>query len=119
MVYPLTVFFLKCDLPLPRAKRGRGAVGSRMDETGPYPSAHSLPEDSSNVRVKEEWEQRIIGPSREFGERKLMDSKKHRTKKEKVDEADCTSNHKVKRREKKKKKHRSLHSKSKKKSDAL
>lgn len=102
-----------------RIKRGRGAVGSRMDDTGPYPSAHCLSEDHSDVRVKEEWEQRIIGPSLEFGERHLIDAKQRRTKKDQVDQAECTSDHMKKKREKKKKKHRSLHKKSKKKDDAL
>ncbi|KAL3676947.1 hypothetical protein R1sor_026895 [Riccia sorocarpa] len=46
-----------------RVKRGRGAVGSRMDETGPYlplpqPGQAVMPD----VRVKEDWEERIAGP---------------------------------------------------------
>ncbi|KAJ0968145.1 hypothetical protein J5N97_025062 [Dioscorea zingiberensis] len=52
-----------------RTKRGRGAVGSRMDESGPQilstPSnnheQHSL---SPDVRVKERWEMRIVGPEK-------------------------------------------------------
>eukprot|EP01018_Ginkgo_biloba_P014392 Gb_41734 [translate_table: standard] len=49
-----------------RAKRGRGAVGSRMDEPGPYlmpregESSSPVPPE---VRVKEDWEQGVIGPS--------------------------------------------------------
>lgn len=49
-----------------RAKRGRGAVGSRMDETGPYLMSNeekSSPKILSDMRLKEDWEQRIIGPS--------------------------------------------------------
>ena len=49
-----------------RAKRGRGAVGSRMDETGPYLMSHEGKSSSkvlSDMRLKEDWEQRIIGPS--------------------------------------------------------
>lgn len=49
-----------------RAKRGRGAVGSRMDETGPYLMSHEGESSSkvlSDMRLKEDWEQRIIGPS--------------------------------------------------------
>ncbi|XP_059653093.1 uncharacterized protein LOC132300146 [Cornus florida] len=51
-----------------RVKRGRGTVGSRMDETGPY-----LPRSSdgkgklldSNLRVGEEWENRaVLGPAK-------------------------------------------------------
>ncbi|KAJ8476843.1 hypothetical protein OPV22_020570 [Ensete ventricosum] len=51
-----------------RAKRGRGAVGSRMDEAGPYISQTCSDQDghspSHDVRVKEEWENRILGPEK-------------------------------------------------------
>ncbi|XP_043718450.1 uncharacterized protein LOC122666316 [Telopea speciosissima] len=52
-----------------RVKRGRGAVGSRMDETGPYPPPSSLDSKDKllvrpDVRVKEEWEQRVLGPEK-------------------------------------------------------
>ncbi|XP_077235483.1 uncharacterized protein LOC143877363 [Tasmannia lanceolata] len=45
-----------------RVKRGRGAIGSRMDEPGPYllPSSSQ----SSDMRVVEEWEQRVFGPEK-------------------------------------------------------
>eukprot|EP01018_Ginkgo_biloba_P034428 Gb_14419 [translate_table: standard] len=49
-----------------RAKRGRGAVGSRMDEPGPYLVPHECESSSQvppEVRVKEDWERRVIGPS--------------------------------------------------------
>ncbi|GLJ14719.1 hypothetical protein SUGI_0238570 [Cryptomeria japonica] len=49
-----------------RAKRGRGVVGSRMDERGPYlmsSAGESSLTGPSEVRVKEDWEQRIVGPS--------------------------------------------------------
>ncbi|XP_058077179.1 uncharacterized protein LOC131225630 isoform X1 [Magnolia sinica] len=52
-----------------RVKRGRGAIGSRMDEPGPF-----LPSSSSDskgkflvnheMRVVEEWEQRVLGPEK-------------------------------------------------------
>ncbi|KAJ6821488.1 arginine/serine-rich coiled-coil protein 2-like [Iris pallida] len=54
-----------------RAKRGRGAIGSRMDEPGPYPS--STPSNpyadgkhlvNTDTRSKEEWECRILGPEK-------------------------------------------------------
>lgn len=48
-----------------RTKRGRGSVGSRMDETGPYLMSNeekSSPKILSDMRLKEDWEQRIIGP---------------------------------------------------------
>ncbi|XP_042477600.1 hepatoma-derived growth factor-related protein 2-like [Macadamia integrifolia] len=52
-----------------RVKRGRGAVGSRMDETGPYLPPSSLDSKDKllvrpDVRVKEEWEQRVLGPEK-------------------------------------------------------
>jgi len=48
-----------------RAKRGRGSVGSRMDETGPYLISNEAKSSSkvlSDMQLKEDWEQRIIGP---------------------------------------------------------
>lgn len=50
-----------------RVKRGRGAIGSRMDEPGPYlPSSDSKGKLVANpdVRVVEEWEQRVLGPEK-------------------------------------------------------
>ncbi|KAK9286279.1 hypothetical protein L1049_014669 [Liquidambar formosana] len=49
-----------------RVKRGRGAVGSRMDETGPYlpPDPKEKLSTSPDVRVREEWERRILGPEK-------------------------------------------------------
>lgn len=49
-----------------RLKRGRGAVGSRMDEAGPYQSSQVDKQLSSaprpDERLKDDWEERIIGP---------------------------------------------------------
>ncbi|MCL7021607.1 hypothetical protein MKW94_023667 [Papaver nudicaule] len=52
-----------------RVKRGRGAVGSRMDETGPYlPSSSDLDPKgkflatSVDARVREDREHRALGP---------------------------------------------------------
>ncbi|KAF8379291.1 hypothetical protein HHK36_028724 [Tetracentron sinense] len=50
-----------------RVKRGRGAIGSRMDETGPYlPPSVSQEKLFANhdVRVKEEWESRVLLPEK-------------------------------------------------------
>lgn len=51
-----------------RAKRGRGAIGSRMDETGPYVASLSNHNNDLSpppeVRVKEEWERRVLGPEK-------------------------------------------------------
>lgn len=46
-----------------RVKRGRGAVGSRMDETGPYlaPSADSNGKLSTSDDV---WQHRVFGPEK-------------------------------------------------------
>lgn len=80
-----------------RAKRGRGAIGSRMDEPGPYPSAISLDRNGGKLlaepdtREKEEWERRILGPekpgfikSRELSPEEVRDkdssNKKHHSK---------------------------------------
>lgn len=55
---------------LSRTKRGRGAVGSRMDEPGPYPLATSCddgawkPSSDAEMRQKEDWERRILGPEK-------------------------------------------------------
>ncbi|KAL5718260.1 hypothetical protein ACHQM5_011183 [Ranunculus cassubicifolius] len=44
-----------------RVKRGRGGVGARMDEPGPY-----LPRSSASpdLREKEDWERRVLGPEK-------------------------------------------------------
>lgn len=46
-------------------KRGRGAVGSRMDEPGPYRARSEGP--TTDTRQNEDWEERIarpvVGPS--------------------------------------------------------
>lgn len=50
-----------------RAKRGRGAIGSRMDEPGPYlPSTADtdLSLTSSEPNFRERWESRILGPEK-------------------------------------------------------
>ncbi|KAF7058932.1 hypothetical protein CFC21_065898 [Triticum aestivum] len=50
-----------------RVKRGRGAVGSRMDEPGPYlkDSSHCRDkEPSPDIRLEEKWERRVQGPER-------------------------------------------------------
>lgn len=52
-----------------RVKRGRGAVGSRMDEAGPYLPHCSHSKDrlltNPDLRVREEWEHRVVlGPEK-------------------------------------------------------
>lgn len=104
-----------------RVKRGRGTVGSRMDETGPYPLPHLGHQHVLDVRIKEDWEDRVIGPSREVDKGQSVESKERKKRKRKVDEDEDYSkeelNSDLKKKEKRrsKKKHRSLHKKSKKK----
>ncbi|CAL5079247.1 unnamed protein product [Urochloa decumbens] len=50
-----------------RVKRGRGAIGSRMDELGPYLDSSSRGHDnepSPDIRVEEKWERRVQGPEK-------------------------------------------------------
>ncbi|CAL5089379.1 unnamed protein product [Urochloa decumbens] len=50
-----------------RVKRGRGAIGSRMDELGPYLDSSSRGHDSEpspDIRVEEKWERRVQGPEK-------------------------------------------------------
>lgn len=50
-----------------RAKRGRGDIGSRMDESGPYSLRASSRQNDNmgdGVRTKEDWESRILGPEK-------------------------------------------------------
>ncbi|KAJ9561187.1 hypothetical protein OSB04_006347 [Centaurea solstitialis] len=85
-----------------RAKRGRGAIGSRMDETGPY-----LPDSKGKMEYRESSENRaVLGPEKPRNlksdsssdeERERRGSKKHCRKHRSKDEK--------KRREKKRSKH--------------
>uniref|UniRef100_A0A0A8YAG2 Uncharacterized protein n=1 Tax=Arundo donax TaxID=35708 RepID=A0A0A8YAG2_ARUDO len=50
-----------------RVKRGRGTVGSRMDEPGPYLDSSSRRQDngpSPDFRVEEKWECQVQGPEK-------------------------------------------------------
>uniref|UniRef100_A0ACD5U8A9 Uncharacterized protein n=7 Tax=Avena sativa TaxID=4498 RepID=A0ACD5U8A9_AVESA len=50
-----------------RVKRGRGAIGSRMDELGPYLKASVHCQDnehSADTCLEEKWERRVQGPER-------------------------------------------------------
>lgn len=61
---PYDFLFLSANLLLlchfGRVKRGRGVVGSRMDEPGPY--CAGKPALGSESRLKEDWEDRIARP---------------------------------------------------------
>lgn len=96
-----------------RAKRGRGAVGSRMDETGPYLPEEPKGKDLDDIGYNEWWDNRgVIGPKRphslraksssdsdcsERREKRDCSRKKHRSKEKSKD--------KKKKREKKRSKH--------------
>lgn len=93
-----------CSCVFARVKRGRGAIGSRMDEPGPYlttpPSGRRDNSSSLDVPV-EEWKRRVHGPEKplffrskssdEFqstskhqrGEKRKNDSNREREEKEK------------------------------------
>lgn len=52
-----------------RVKRGRGGVGARMDEPGPYlprsdSDYRSKISENPDIREKEEWERRVLGPEK-------------------------------------------------------
>ncbi|CAM8935268.1 unnamed protein product [Rhodiola kirilowii] len=70
-----------------RAKRGRGAVGSRMDEPGPYlPSVAGQSLTSSETNFRERWESRVLGPekpSQSIKEEVVLD-REQRTKSDKL-----------------------------------
>ncbi|KAL6639553.1 hypothetical protein ACP70R_023283 [Stipagrostis hirtigluma subsp. patula] len=110
-----------------RVKRGRGAIGSRMDEPGPYLDAspsHRDNEPSPDTRLEEKWERQVQGPEkplffrskspddhwcRETLDRRPSSSepqskKQKKSKSEKKDKRD-----KKKKKEKKKSKHRHHH----------
>ncbi|KVI10871.1 uncharacterized protein LOC112504598 [Cynara cardunculus var. scolymus] len=89
-----------------RAKRGRGAVGSRMDETGPY-LPDSKGKSADDIGYRESWDNRaILGPEKPPNlksnsysdeERERRGSRKHKSKEKSKD--------KKKKREKKRSKH--------------
>lgn len=78
LVFLLKFVFLTNNLfVFPRRKRGKGAIGSRMDEPGPYLST-SLNDNErlllpADMREKEEWEKRIVGPEKPS----FMQTKEH------------------------------------------
>ncbi|XP_062188085.1 uncharacterized protein LOC133891386 [Phragmites australis] len=113
-----------------RVKRGRGAIGSRMDEPGPYLDSSSHRQGngpSPDIRLEEKWERRVQGPEKpsflrsksldDYWHRETLDgrpsssepqSKKEKKKKlEKKDERDKSI-----KKDKKKSKHRHHHHKS-------
>ncbi|KAM7470552.1 hypothetical protein LguiA_008735 [Lonicera macranthoides] len=103
-----------------RAKRGRGTVGSRMDETGPYLPLSSDSKGKGlanpNVGSREEWENRVVlGPqkpstlklyeSSESDSDSDSDSRRDRRKKEKkVSSKQHSRKHRLKKKSKDKKK---------------
>ncbi|CAL4894798.1 unnamed protein product [Urochloa decumbens] len=110
-----------------RVKRGRGAVGSRMDEPGPF--LDLLPhrkdnEPSPDIRVEEKWERRVQGPEKpsflrskspdDYWQKEELDGKpsssEPQSKKEKKRKSDKKDRRdKNKEKHKKKSKHRHHH----------
>lgn len=106
-------------------KRGRGAIGSRMDEPGPYlDSSHRLGKGPSpDIRAEQKWERQVQGPEKpsffrskssndhlckETSDERALSSEPHSKKDKKIkSEKKVTKN---KRKEKdKKSKHRHGH----------
>ncbi|GJN03174.1 hypothetical protein PR202_ga20584 [Eleusine coracana subsp. coracana] len=88
-----------------RVKRGRGAIGSRMDEPGPFldSSRHQGNEPSPDIRVEEKWERRVQGPEKPlFLRSKSPDDHWHReASDEKPSSSDPHSKKEKKRKEEK------------------
>lgn len=112
-----------------RVKRGRGAVGSRMDEPGPYLNVASRSQENepnADTRVEEKWERRVQGPEKplslrsrspdDYWRREALDGepsspelhKKKEKKKEKSSEKKDRKERR-KKKDKKKSKHRHHH----------
>ncbi|TKY71566.1 hypothetical protein E2542_SST00298 [Spatholobus suberectus] len=93
-----------------RTKRGRGAVGPRMDETGPYLPPHSDGEPSTSSDVREH--RVIYGPERPVPLRSCESSeeedlhKERRKKSKKSHSRSSDKEHSKKRRSKDKSKHK-------------
>ncbi|KAJ4775319.1 G patch domain protein [Rhynchospora pubera] len=92
-----------------RVKRGRGEIGSRMDEPGPYLHPTDL-SDSSNVQFEHEQARRVLGPEKPLSlrsssekNRKEKSSSKDKKKKEKKEKKE---KHKQKKRKEERSKHR-------------
>lgn len=111
-----------------RVKRGRGAIGSRMDEPGPYlkTSPHCRDrEPSPDIRLEEKWERRVQGPERPlflrskspddswhretFLDNKASSSSESHRKKENKKERKSEKKERKERKDKKKSKHHHRH----------
>lgn len=94
-----------------RVKRGRGAIGSRMDEPGPYPLPQPGRPHLPDVHVKEDWEDRfrspVAGPLREVERDQLLDSKRHKKKRCKDSDMEGLVEEEILRSQQKEKKQRS------------
>jgi hypothetical protein len=109
-----------------RVKRGRGAIGSRMDEPGPFldPSRRQGREPNPDTLVEDKWERRVQGPEkplflkskppddhwrREGSEDEKPSSSETYSKKEKKRKTDKNGEREKKKKKKKKSKHRHHH----------
>lgn len=97
-----------------RVKRGRGAVGSRMDETGPFLPPDSKEKLSSpDLRVKRDWERHVLGPEKPYSrnicdssEEEVDEDKREKSKKShsgRSHKQDCTKHRSKKSSDKKRK----------------
>ncbi|KAL5196584.1 hypothetical protein ABZP36_000096 [Zizania latifolia] len=109
-----------------RVKRGRGAIGSRMDEPGPFLKA---PRNQDNgpcpdIRVEEKWERRVQGPEKphflrskspdDYWHRETLDGEPsslelHKKKEKKNEKNSERKDEKEKRKKKEKKKSKHCH----------
>ncbi|KAJ3691219.1 hypothetical protein LUZ61_020383 [Rhynchospora tenuis] len=94
-----------------RVKRGRGEIGSRMDEPGPY--LHSTDHsDSSGVGFENEQTRRVLGPEKPLSlrssekNRKENSASKDKKKKGKKEKKEKKEKHKRKKRKEERSKHR-------------
>jgi hypothetical protein len=106
----VTVFhFLRLIIVYFRVKRGRGEIGSRMDEPGPYlPSMHH---DISDVQAEDNQKRRVVGPEKPLFLKSSSSAKSTKEKSSSKDKKKEKRKHKKKRKEESSK-HRHKHRRS-------
>nr|XP_020157975.1 uncharacterized protein LOC109743307 isoform X1 [Aegilops tauschii subsp. strangulata] len=92
-----------------RVKRGRGAIGSRMDEPGPYLKPPSGGQDNSispDARVKEERKRQVYGPEKPlFLRSKSSDEEPSTSKHKHIKEEKNNSSNRERKEENRRSKH--------------
>jgi hypothetical protein len=90
-----------------RVKRGRGAIGSRMDEPGPYLTAPSGRQDKpTSPDAREEHKRRVYGPEKPQFLRSKSSDEEPSTSKDKRREKKNRSSNQERKEEKRRSKHR-------------